>query len=110
MRQHDLISLSSEIHQVFLGDWMNLETVQMVDVFPDVKLTSGRRLVIIDSSVDEVARLEADRKEHKNPCAGFFDADRLCGMRRGPTGKTVGPGFKYGWIFQTTQNGMNTIP
>ena len=65
---------------------MNLETVQVVDVFPEVKLTSGRRLVIIDSSVDEVARLEADRKELQSLCAGFFDADRLCGMRREPTG------------------------
>jgi hypothetical protein len=44
----------------------------MVDVFPEVKLTSGRRLVIIDSSVDEVARLEADRKELQKPLCGIF--------------------------------------
>jgi hypothetical protein len=49
-----------------------LETVQTVDVFPEVKLTSGRRLVIIDSSVDEVARLEADRKELQKPLCGIF--------------------------------------
>ena len=56
------------------------EVVEIIDsdktipvyVFPEVKLTSGRRLVIIDSSVDEVARLEADRKELQKPLCGIF--------------------------------------
>jgi hypothetical protein len=46
--------------------------VQTADVFSEVKLTSGRRLAIIDSSVDEVARLEADRIENAKADARVF--------------------------------------
>ena len=67
--------------------------MRTADVFPEELLTGGRRLAIIDSSVDEVARPEADRKELQNRRAGFFDADRPVRDATRAGSPTAGPGF-----------------
>jgi len=64
--------LSRKFIRFFSGDREDLETVQTADVFPGVKLTSDRRLAIIDSSVDEVVRLETDRMELQRLLCGIF--------------------------------------
>ena len=61
-------------------------------MFSGGEVSERPRLVIIGSSVDEVARFEAEPTGVRKPMRGIFEAP-ACGMRLGPTEQSAGPDF-----------------